>query len=325
MPAVQATHAPLMQTPPELEPHCVASAWNVVSVQTGAPLLQLIAAAVAHGFVLEHASPAVHAPHASGGFDVGPLHTPAAPPDVVQAVPAGKPAPSMQTAVPDEQSIDAVVMQGPLGGHDAPWVHAMHVEELPLQTPGAPVVVVHPIPADRSSPSLHTADPVVQSIDAPTTHGPLGEHEAPCVHRLHWLAGGPLHTAPGMPMQAEPAGTGVPSTQTGAPVEQSIDALVMQAPLGVQAAPWVHWTHDAAEPSQTPAAPDTVVHAVPAAFGAPSLHAGPPPEQSMVALLMHGPLGVHDAPCVHCTQSLDVPLQTPGCPIVSVHAVPALL
>jgi hypothetical protein len=48
--------------------------------------------------------------------------------------------------------------------------------------------------------------------------------------------------------------------------------------------------------------------------------------QLIVALAMHGLLGVHAAPCVHGTQLADVPLHTPTAPLtLSVQPVPAAL
>jgi hypothetical protein len=52
-------------------------------VQTGAPLLQSIVALVAQGFADVQVAPWVHAVHTPAL-----LQTPAAPPDVVQVVPA---------------------------------------------------------------------------------------------------------------------------------------------------------------------------------------------------------------------------------------------
>jgi hypothetical protein len=66
------------------EPQVAPAPWKVRSVQTGAPLLHSIVALVAQRFADVQVAPWVHAVHTPAL-----LQTPAAPPDVVQAVPAG--------------------------------------------------------------------------------------------------------------------------------------------------------------------------------------------------------------------------------------------
>jgi hypothetical protein len=150
-----------------------------VSVQTGAPLLQTRDDVAAHGFVEVQAVPAVQAVQA---LVVGPLHTPAAPPEVVQAVPAVEPVWSVQTGAPLEQSMVALAMQTSVDVHEAPCVHATQVDDVPLHTPVVPVVVVQPTPGELRGPSTQSGKPVVQLIEAVGAQGPLGVQVMPGVH-----------------------------------------------------------------------------------------------------------------------------------------------
>jgi hypothetical protein len=79
----QTTHAPARHTL-VLDPQAVASGRNAVSLQTGAPLLQSMAAAVAQGFVLVQGAPCTQALH----DPLAPLQTPVGA-AAGQAVPAG--------------------------------------------------------------------------------------------------------------------------------------------------------------------------------------------------------------------------------------------
>lgn len=138
-PAVQA-----LQTPVELQtalvPQDVPVPTNVRSVQTGVPVEQSIVAVRAHGLLEVHDAPCVHAVHTPLE-----LHTPVAPPGVVQAVPPGWRAWSVQTGAPLEQLIAAVSAHGLLEVQAAPCVHAVQTPAV-LQTP-VTVLVEHGVPA----------------------------------------------------------------------------------------------------------------------------------------------------------------------------------
>jgi hypothetical protein len=140
VPATHAAHAPVRQTEPFGHVLVVPSSWNVVSVQTGAPVSQVVAAAVAQGFVEVQDAPGVHAVHTPALLQV---------PDVVpevQAVPTGWNVWSVQTGAPLVQTVVALVAQGFVEVHAAPCVHELHVALVPLHTPCTPLTL-HAIPA----------------------------------------------------------------------------------------------------------------------------------------------------------------------------------
>jgi hypothetical protein len=84
-PGEHALHVPATHTFPAAASHTVASGARPVSVHTGAPLEQEIAAAVAHGFVEVQAAPVTHAVQRPPA----PLQTPASVPEE-HAAPAGR-------------------------------------------------------------------------------------------------------------------------------------------------------------------------------------------------------------------------------------------
>jgi hypothetical protein len=319
--------APPTQTLFVVVAHAVASGLNDVSVQTGAPLPQAMDDVAAHGFVEVQAVPAVHAVQLLAG---APLHTPVGTVEVVQAVPAGWPVASVQTGAPLAQLMVAVAVQTFDEVQAAPWVHATQVEEVPLQTPGARVVVVQAVPAGLRVPSTQAGGTDEQLIVPAAAQGPLEVQALPGAHELQVLGGlppGPVHT---LPVPAHTVLTGTPeegsSTQTGAPVEQLMVAFDRQGLLGVQAAPAEHGTQLPELPLHTPATLVVgSVQGVPFATNVWSVQTGPPEEHTMAALVAHGSVVVQVAPAVHATQLLDDPLQTPAAPVLVVQAVPAVL
>ena len=142
VPGEQAVQVPLVPQTPLVIPcvHGVPGVLKLWSVQTGAPLAQLMVAVASQTLLEVHAAPCVHALHTP----VAPLHTPATPPEV-QAVPASWNVRSVQTGAPVPQSMVAVRSQGFDDVQVAPAVQEMH-DPAPLQTP-VMVPDVHPMPA----------------------------------------------------------------------------------------------------------------------------------------------------------------------------------
>jgi hypothetical protein len=170
---------------------------------------------------------------------------------------------------------------------------AVHATQLPpLQTRSVPQVT----PLASAVPlSLHTGAPVLQAM-VPLWHAlPDGVQVAPAVHATQVP---PPQTRP-VP-QAVPLLTLAPvSTQTDAPVLQSVAPVWQGLPDGVQVAPAVHAT-------QAPA-----LHTRPAPQLAPlarlvpvSVHTGVPVRQSVVPVWQALPAGVQLAPA---TQALQTP------------------
>jgi hypothetical protein len=156
----------------------------------------------------------------------------------------------------------------------------------------------------------------------------LEVHEAPCTHATHAPVG-PPHT-PGEPaaVQAVPAGWNVWSLQTGAPVEQSIEAETAQGFAEVHAVPAAHSLHRALVPLHAPARPDGAVQAVPAAWKVWSLQTGVPVEQSIAAVAAQGFDDVHVAPSAHAEHTPlgpVGPLPQNAVPAPPLQSVPAAL
>jgi hypothetical protein len=266
---VHAPHVPVLEhTWPE--PHAVPAGRLPVSVHTGAPVEQSIAA-VWHGFVDVHGAPAVHATQLPA-----PLHTPpghAVPADALPVVP--------HTGTPVAQPI-------------APWVHGLPVEQdIPLvHAPQLPALeqtmfVPHDVPAGRLPLSVQTGTPLVHTIDA-VWHGFDDVHAAPAVHAPHVPV---LEHTMFVPHEL-PTGRFPVSVHTGAPLVQSVTA-VWHGFVDAHAAPLVHAPH-------APALEHTmfVPHDVPAGRFPASVHTGAPLVQSVTAV-WHGFVDAHAAPLVH--------------------------
>jgi hypothetical protein len=107
--------------------------------------------------------------------------------------------------------------------------------------------------------------------------------------------------------------------QTGAPLLQSIVALVAQGFAEVQDAPCVHAVQTPALLHTPVTLPD--VQDVPAAWKVWSVQTGAPLVQSVVAVAAHGFAEGQVAPCVHAVHTPPL-LHTPG-PPATVQGVPA--
>lgn len=159
---MQATHTPVLQT--MFVPHIVPLATLPVSVQTGAPLVQTVAA-VRQGFpVTVQLAPAVQATQLPEALQtlLVPQLVPAATAVVL----------SLQTGVPVVQE-------------SVPWWHGfVGTQEAPSwQTPHAPdrhtIPVPHEVPFGLLPAAVQTATPVVHAI-APSWHGsPVSVHASP--------------------------------------------------------------------------------------------------------------------------------------------------
>jgi hypothetical protein len=284
----QAVQVPLVPQTPLVVPcvHGVPGVWNVWSVQTGAPLVQLMVAVASQTLLEVHAAPCVHALHTP----VAPLHTPATPPEV-QANPADWNVWSLQTGAPVEQSIVAVTSQGFDDVQVAPCVQEMQ-DPVVLQTP-VMVPEVHPVPAALKVWSVQTGAPLPQAMVAVASQGFEEVQLAPALHCVHTPAA--LHTPATPPVVHDvPTVTKVWSVQTGAPLLHTMEAVASQGFEEVQAAPALHGVHTPAA-LHTPAAPP-VVHDVPTAAKVWSVQTGRPEEQTVTADVAQGLVEVQEAP-----------------------------
>lgn len=271
-----AKHLPGVKTSPQ----AVVSGRAAPSLQTGAPVEQLITPAAQEFGLPLHAVPATHATHEP------PLQTPPG-----HAVPVPTLPVSTHTAEPVVQLI-VPVLHELAGVHAAPALHALHAPA--LQTPPA-----HAVPFVLFEPSRQTAAPVEQ-LTTPFLQAADGlvEHAAPS---LQGLQDPPRHAPPGHDV---PFVLLLPSTHTALPVEQSMVPLRHVEPgLVVQAAPAVQALQK--PPPHTPPG-----HEVPFGFAAPSTHTALPVAQSMLPL-RQAEFGfeVHEAPALHATHAPA--LQTP--------------
>jgi hypothetical protein len=165
---------------------------------------------------------------------------------------------------------------------------------------------------------LQTGAPVEQSIAAVASQGFDEVHAAPCVQAVHAPPALQTPLPPPIATHDEPAATNVRSSQTGAPVEQSMVALVAQGLDEVQAAPGVQAVHTPPL-LQTPLPPPAVVHAVPAILNVWSVQTGAPLEQFTVALAAHGFVEVQAVPAA---QAVQVPASQTPLIVPDVHGVP---
>jgi hypothetical protein len=137
-------------------------------------------------------------------------------------------------------------------------------------------------------PPVHASVPVLQGFDA--------GHAEPSTHVMH----APVEEQTSFIPQLVPGWSVPVSLQTGAPVEQSIFA-VLQAALGGQVASWLQATH-VPMPSHTWFMPQDV----PAALFVDSTHEAITPSH-FCAPSLQGLVTMHGAPSVHATQAPATP------------------
>ena len=282
-PGEHGVQAPLpLHTPPG---HGVPAVTLPLATHIGAPLPHAIAPVV-HALPVEHDAPGEHGVQAPL-----PLHTPPG-----HGVPAVTLPLATHIGAPLPHAIAPVVHALPVL-HEAPAEHGVQAP-LPLHTPPG-----HEVPAGALPLTVQTGAPV-EHASAPVVHGSPVLHEAPAAHGTH--APAPLQTPPGHEV---PAATSPTTLHTGAPVEQSIVAVV-HGSLVLHGSPAVHALH-VPLPSQTP-----VGHETPAGRWLATTHTGAPLVHSMRPL-SHALGGVHASPATQGTQA-PAPSHTPP-----VHAVPA--
>jgi hypothetical protein len=289
VPGEQAVQVPLVPQTPLVIPcvHGVPGVLKLWSVQTGAPLAQLMVAVASQTLLEVHAAPCVHALHTP----VAPLHTPATPPEV-QAVPAGWNVLSLQTGAPVEQSIVAVTSQGFDDVQAASCVQEMQ-EPVELQTP-VMLPEVQFVPAALKVWSVQTGAPLLHTMEAVASQGFAEVQAAPGVQAVHTPPIPQTPLAPPARVQDAPTALKAWSVQTGAPLPQAMVALVAHGFEEVQVAPALHCVHTPAA-LHTPATPP-VVHDVPTATKVWSVQTGKPEEQTLAAVAAQGLVEVQEPP-----------------------------
>lgn len=270
-PAGQVTQVPtVLQTVPV--PHVVPAVLFAISVHTGAPEEQTVAA-VLHGFA-EVQPPVAHAMQV---------------PVVLQTIPVPHVVPgfllaiSVHTGVPEAQTV-APVLHG-FVGVQVPVAHAMHVPVV-LQTMPVP----HDVPGARFPFGVHTGAPEVHTND-PVLHGVVGV-QAMLITQVPQVPA-PLQTIP-VP-HATPGATFPLSVHTGAPVLHA-NVPVLQAFAGV---------HDVGAQATQVAAPlhtMPVPHALPVVLFVVSTHTWDPESHENVPFL-HGLVGWQAPPAVQAVHT----------------------
>lgn len=248
-----------------------------VSVHTGAPVSQTIAAIVQVGSVADvQAAPAAqtHAPVASQTWPMP------------HELPVGSRPDSAQTGVPLLQEEVVPLRQTIPGSHAAPTVHThapvAHASPDPQEVPSSTLPV-----------SVQTGAPVSQVIAAILQRGSVVDVQAvPAAHC----------TQPPVPLQTRPLPHDVPgvtrpaSVQTGVPVPQEVVPPWQTIP-GSHASPAAHGTQPPVLLQTRPVPQD-----VPGVTGPASVQTAVPVLQDVVPPWQTIP-GSHVAPAAHVTQA----------------------
>ena len=307
-PAAQAVQAPVASqtlSPPQGVPVARSAP---VSVQVCAPVVQLVTPAwqALAGVQARPSRQATQAPD--------PLQTPGCPEALQESVPAGTGVPPPQVSAGVQVSVPVPGVRQVLAGEQAaPSAQA-------TQAPSASQTVPVPqlVPAAIGVPvSVQVVPPVLQLV-TPAWQALAGVQARPAWHGEQKPV--PSQT-PGRPealQESEPAGTGVPPPQAGAPAQESVPVPgVRQVLAGVQLAPLVQAT-------QAPTASQVLdgPQAVPGATRAPVSAQVWAPVLQLVAPTWQALAGVQVRFAWQAAQA-PVPLQTPGSPAALQVSAPA--